>query len=72
MTFGLTPKGNLHGFLAESAEIYEMVLFKNLRPVSLNFTEFSFLREFVRCSQLADSFKTRQVNLKLTIHSLTF
>ena len=28
MTFGLTFKGNLHGFLAESAEIYETVLFK--------------------------------------------
>ena len=28
MTFGLTLKGNLHGFLAESAEIYETVLFK--------------------------------------------
>ena len=28
MTFGLTFKGKLHGFLAESAEIYETVLFK--------------------------------------------
>ena len=29
MTFGLTFKGNLHAFLSESAEIYEMVLFKS-------------------------------------------
>jgi len=28
MTFGLTFKGNLQRFLAESAEIYETVLFK--------------------------------------------
>jgi hypothetical protein len=28
MTFGLTFKGNLHRFLADSAEIYETVLFK--------------------------------------------
>jgi hypothetical protein len=28
MTFGLTSKGNLHDFLSDPAEIYEMVLFK--------------------------------------------
>lgn len=32
MTFGLTFKGNLHGFFAESAEIYETVLFKPIDP----------------------------------------
>ncbi len=29
ITFGLSIKENLHGFLADSVEIYETVLFKN-------------------------------------------